>query len=94
VAVSTSAVDNVEAPLCAEPRAGTVRFAGLESRWSFVSSSETYALAFEFFSLPLGIARSGTNVVLTWPIYPAGFVLQAAAIWLRRFGIQTTRLPR
>jgi hypothetical protein len=26
----------------------------------------------------LNIASSGTNVVLKWPIYPAGFGLQAA----------------
>jgi hypothetical protein len=28
--------------------------------------------------MPLDIARSGTNVVLQWPLYPAGFVLESA----------------
>jgi hypothetical protein len=45
---------------------------------AYVSAGETYALAFEFFSLPLNAPESGTNIVLQWPIYPAGFVLQAA----------------
>jgi len=79
VAVSTSAVDNVEHLFVPSLAPGRYDLQVWKAGGSFVSSSETYALAFEFFSLPLGIARSGTNVVLTWPIYPAGFVLQAAA---------------
>jgi hypothetical protein len=42
-----------------------------------VSNSETYALAFEFFAMPLAIAVTGNNLVLTWPVYPAGFVLES-----------------
>jgi hypothetical protein len=42
-----------------------------------VSNKETYALAFEFFSLSLNIAPSDANAVLTWPVYPAGFVLES-----------------
>jgi hypothetical protein len=78
VAVSTSAVDNVEHLFVPSLAPGRYDLQVWKAGGSFVSSSETYALAFEFFSMPLGIARSGTNVVLTWPIYPAGFVLQAA----------------
>ena len=44
-----------------------------------MSSNETYALAWEFFSTSLNIAPSGTNLALTWPVYPAGFVLESAA---------------
>ena len=78
VAVSTSAVDNVEHLFVPNLAQGRYDLQVWKAGGSFVSSSETYALAFEFFSLPLAIARSGSNVVFTWPIYPAGFVLQAA----------------
>jgi hypothetical protein len=46
---------------------------------NYVTASETYALAFEFFSLKLGVTNSGGSIVLTWPVYPAGFTLQSAA---------------
>ena len=52
--------------------------AGGIPRVSIVSSSETYALAWEFSSTSLNIAPSGTNLALTWPIYPDGFVLASA----------------
>jgi hypothetical protein len=42
-----------------------------------VSSNETYALAFEFFNLSLGISLTNTNAVITWPLAPAGFELQS-----------------
>jgi hypothetical protein len=80
VACSTSLVDNVEHIFV--PRLPPGRYdlqvwkaGGLLT----VSGSETYALAFEFFSLPLNIARSGTNTVLAWPVYPTGFVLETTA---------------
>ena len=79
IARSASLVDNVEhiwVPHLAQGRYDLqVWKAG---GFGIVSTNETYALAFEFFSTPLNIASSGTNIVLTWPIYPAGFVLQAA----------------
>jgi hypothetical protein len=43
-----------------------------------VSANETYALAFEFFTMPLTLGLAGTNAILTWPVYPTGFVLQSA----------------
>ena len=30
-----------------------------------------------FISPTLNVARSGTNAVLAWPVYPAGFVVEA-----------------
>jgi hypothetical protein len=79
VVCSTSLVDNVEhifVPRLAQGRydlqvwkaggAGTV------------SVAEPYALAWEFFSTSLNASKSGTNISISWPIYPAGFVLQAA----------------
>lgn len=78
VAVSTSAVDNVAHLFVPNLAQGRYDLQVWKAGGSFVSSSETYALAFEFFSMPLDIARSGTNVVLQWPLYPAGFVLESA----------------
>jgi hypothetical protein len=78
VAVSTSAVDNVEHIFVPNLAQGRYDLQVWKAGGSFVSSSETYALAFEFFSMPLDIARSGTNVVLQWQLYPAGFVLESA----------------
>jgi hypothetical protein len=42
-----------------------------------VTDSETYALAWEFFTMPLALASTETNVTLRWPAYPDGFGLQA-----------------
>jgi len=78
VACSTSLVDNVEHLFVPNLAPGRYDLQVWKAGGSFVSSSETYALAFEFFSMPLGIVMSGTNVVLQWPLYPAGFVLESA----------------
>jgi len=78
VACSTSLVDNVEHLFVPNLAPSRYDLQVWKAGGSFVSSSETYALAFEFFSMPLGIVMSGTNVVLQWPLYPAGFVLESA----------------
>ena len=43
-----------------------------------VSAAEPYALAWEIFAEKLYLTRSGTNTTLTWPVYPAGFVVETA----------------
>jgi hypothetical protein len=48
----------------------------LKKGGAYVSAGETYALAFEFFSLPLSAVESGTNIVIQWPAYPTGFIIQ------------------
>ena len=78
VAASTSVVDNVEHVFIPQLPQGRYdlqvwKAGGL----SIVSSSETYALAFEFFSMPLNIVPSDTNAALTFPIYPAGFLAES-----------------
>jgi hypothetical protein len=78
VACSTSLVDNVEHLFVPNLAPSRYDLQVWKAGGSFVSSNETYALAFEFFSMPLGIVISGTNVVLQWPLYPAGFVLESA----------------
>ncbi len=77
VAVSTSAVDNVQHLFVPELPQGRYDLQVLKKGGSYVSPSETYALAFEFFSLPLNVVKSGTNIVLKWPIYPTSFVIQS-----------------
>ena len=44
-----------------------------------VNNSEPYALAWEFFSESLNAAGSGTNFTLSWPVYPAGFVVESTS---------------
>lgn len=77
VACSTSLVDNVEHIFVPRLPPGRYDLQVWKAGGSFVSASETYALAFEFFSVPLNIASSGTNAILNWPIYPTGFVLES-----------------
>ncbi len=79
VACSTSRVDNVEhifTPKLAQGRYDLQvwKAGGVNT----VSSSESYALAWEFFSASLNVLKSGGTVAVTWPVYPAGFVLQSA----------------
>lgn len=77
VACSTSLVDNVEHIWVPHLAQGRYDLQVLKKGGSYVSAKETYALAFEFFSLPLGVAKSGTNIVLNWPVYPTGFILES-----------------
>jgi hypothetical protein len=43
-----------------------------------VSAAEPYAIAWEFFSASLNGAKSGADLMIWWPVYPDGFVLQTA----------------
>jgi hypothetical protein len=77
IAASVSTVDNIEhiyIPSLAPGRYDlqVLKHGGANT----VSSSETYALAFDSFSLPLNLTYHSGNVVLTWPIYPTGFSLE------------------
>ena len=77
VACSTSLVDNVEhifVPCLPQARYDLQVF---KSGGATITTNETYALTFEFFSMSLNVAKSGTNVVLKWPVYPAGFILES-----------------
>jgi hypothetical protein len=78
VAACTSAVDNVQHLFVPKLPQGRYDLQVLKKGGSYVTASETYALAFEFFSLPLNAIKSGTNIVLKWPIYPTGFVVESA----------------
>ena len=83
VACSTSRVDNVAhifTPKLAPGRYDLqVWKAGGIPGVSTVSGAEPYALAFAFVSPTLNIATDGTNVSVTWPVYPAGFTVETTA---------------
>ena len=81
VAASTSAVDNVEhifIPKLPQGRYDLQVWMSASGISSF-NNSEPYALAWEFFSESLKAAGSETNLILSWPVYPAGFVVESTA---------------
>jgi hypothetical protein len=41
-----------------------------------VSAAEPYALAWEFVQPPVLKLVEGTNATLSWPVYPAGYVVE------------------
>jgi hypothetical protein len=77
IAVSTSSVDNVEHIFYASLPPGRYDLQVVKSAALSLSTSETYALAYEVLAPSLSISRSGSNVTVAWPVYPDGFVLQA-----------------
>ena len=78
VACSTSRVDNVEHLFVPQLAAGRYDLQVLKNGGTnVVSDAETYALAWAFVSPTVALAKSGTNVALSWPVYPAGFLAEA-----------------
>jgi hypothetical protein len=80
VASSASTVDNVEHIFIPALPPGRYDLQVLKNGGVTVSPDETYALAFEFFTMPLNLTVAGGNVVMTWPIYPAGFMLESSPV--------------
>ncbi len=74
---STSAVDNVEHIYAAALPPGRYDLQVLKNAQVQVSANETYALAFEFFTMPLSAVQTNANLVLSWPLAPTGFELQS-----------------
>jgi hypothetical protein len=79
IACSTSHVDNVEHIYVPKLPPGRYDLQVLKHGGVSVSFTETYALAFEFFGMPLNISFASGNAVLSWPVYPAGFSLESCA---------------
>jgi hypothetical protein len=74
VLCSTSRVDNVEHLWWPQLPQGRYDLQVLKSGGTnVVSNPETYALAWAFAAPTLNLTKSGTNVALMWPVYPAGF---------------------
>jgi Subtilase family len=91
---STSVVDNVQHVFVPKLPQGRydlqVRKAG---GGSIVSASEPYALAWAIFSQSLKVTGSGTNLFLSWPIYPAGFAVAGTANLNPSITWSTNNLP-
>ncbi|HTB83956.1 MAG TPA: S8 family serine peptidase [Candidatus Sulfotelmatobacter sp.] len=78
VLCSTSAVDNVQHIYVPQLAAGRYDLQVLKKGGTnVVSNDEVYALAYEFISPQLSITNRGTNASLSWPLYPAGFLVEA-----------------
>ena len=79
VTCSTSKVDNVEHIYLPALPAGRYDLQVLKyGSVAQVSQSETYALAFDMFTLPLSVRLTNLNTIISWPVAPTGFQLQSA----------------
>jgi hypothetical protein len=79
ITCSTSMVDNVEHIFLPALPAGRYDLQVLKSGSATqVSAAETYALAFEIFNMPLRVALTNSDAVISWPVAPTGFQLQSA----------------
>ena len=78
VACSTSMVDNVQQIFLPQLAQGTYDLQVWKAGGTYVSAGESYALAWTFTSTPLAISTSGANIDLSWPVYPAGFVVESS----------------
>jgi hypothetical protein len=80
VASSVSAVDNVEHLFATALPAGRYDLQVLKKGgFGTTSNNESYALSFEFFSLPLTVERVATNIVISWPMAPTGFHVESTS---------------
>jgi hypothetical protein len=78
IATSVSTVDNIEHIYLPSLLPGRYDLQVLKHGGAnTVSDSETYALAFENFALPLSLTYHSGTIVLTWPTYPTGFSLES-----------------
>jgi hypothetical protein len=80
VAASTSVVDNVQHVFVRQLPQGRYDLQVWKAGGaSIVSTNESYALAWEIVSESLKAKESGANLVLTWPVYPAGYTVASAS---------------
>lgn len=76
VGSSTSVVDNVQHVFIPQLLQGRYDLQVWKAGGSgIVSGSEPYGLAWAMVSESLKVSRSGTNLFLSWPVYPAGFAV-------------------
>lgn len=94
VAASTSLVDNVQHVFVPQLAQGRYDLQVWKAGGAgIVSDSEPYALAWQIFSDTLSITNSGTNVYLSWPIYPAGFAVAGVTSLNAPITWSTNNLP-
>lgn len=78
VACSTSLVDNVQHLFTPQLSQGRYDLQVWKAGGSgIVSTAETYALAWAFVPPPVLAISAGDSPALTWPLYPAGFLVEA-----------------
>jgi Subtilase family len=79
VAASTSVVDNVQHVFVRELPQGRYDLQVWKAGGtSIVTTNESYALAWAIVSERLKVTESGTNLVLSWPVYPDGYTVASA----------------
>ncbi len=95
IAASISSVDNVQHLFIPALPPGRYDLQVLKHGGSMVSSNETYALAFEFFAMPLAVSLApGTaSPAFRWPIYPAAFRLESTTNLASRSSWTPTSSP-
>jgi len=94
VAASISMVDNVQQVWVPRLPAGKYDLQVWKAGGTnMVSPSEAYALAFEFFSVPLSIGKTAATTTLSWPVYPAGFRLASTTNPALPLGWWNTNYP-
>lgn len=75
---SVSGVDNVEHLFIPRLPAGHYDLQVFRQGGAGQSGTVDYALAFDFAPAKLAVARAGSDLVVSWPASPAGFILQSA----------------
>ena len=91
ISCSTSLVDNVQHVYVPSLAPGLYDLQVWKAGGgSYVSPSETYALAYEFFSETTAVTPVGTNAIITWPVYPAGFLVEATTNYARQNWVVVT----
>jgi hypothetical protein len=94
VAASTSAVDNVQQAFVRQLPQGRYDLQVWKAGGSgIVSTNESYALAWEIVSEFLKVKKSGTNLVLSWPVYPAGYAVASATSLTPPIAWSTNGIP-
>jgi hypothetical protein len=94
VASSTSVVDNVQHVFVPQLPQGRYDLQVWKAGGgSIVSASETYALAWGISSEFLNITEAGTNLCLSWPVYPAEFAVAAASSLASPVAWSTNDIP-
>ncbi|HEV2328230.1 MAG TPA: S8 family serine peptidase [Verrucomicrobiae bacterium] len=79
VAASTSVVDNVQHIYVRQLPQGRYDLQVWKAGGSVVSTNESYALAWEIVSEFLKVKESGTNLLLSWPVYPDRYMVASAS---------------